>query len=71
MIKNFGDILWKKREYRILKKVVRPQVHTRPHVHQKVEIFGIDIASTMAYRNLRNEETSRIGPLQVNFKNTK
>jgi hypothetical protein len=30
---------------------MRPQVHTRPHVHQEVEIFRIGIASTMACWN--------------------
>ena len=48
---------------------MRPQAHTRPHVHQKAKIFGAGIASTMACWNLRNGETSGLGLLQVNYGN--
>jgi hypothetical protein len=53
-----------------LVKVVHLQAHTRPHVHQKVEIFGTSIASTMACQNFKNGETSGLGPLWVNYGNT-
>jgi hypothetical protein len=33
---------------------VRLEASTKPHVHQKFEIFGTNIASTMAFPNLKN-----------------
>jgi hypothetical protein len=37
----------------ILEKLVRLEASTKPHVHRNFEIFGTNIASTMAYLNFK------------------
>jgi hypothetical protein len=41
-------------EIGILQKLVRLEASTKPHVHQKFEIFWTNIASTMACPNFIN-----------------
>jgi hypothetical protein len=51
---------------------VRLEASTKPHVHQKFENFGTNIASTMAYPNFKNGPKIALCPLGVNIeKNTK
>jgi hypothetical protein len=38
---------------------------TKPHVHQKFEIFWTNIASTVAYPNLKNGPKNGLRPLGV------
>jgi hypothetical protein len=45
---------------------VRLVASTKPHVHQKFEIFWTNTASTMAYPNFRNRPKKGLGPLGVN-----
>ena len=40
---------------------------TNPHVHQKVEIFWTNIASTMACLNFKNGPKTGLRPLGVNM----
>jgi hypothetical protein len=42
---------------------VRLKASTKPHVHQKFEIFWINIASTMAYPNFKNGPKIGLRPL--------
>jgi hypothetical protein len=49
-----------------LEKLVHLEVSTEPYVHQKFEIFWINIASTMACPNCRNGPKNRLRPLGVN-----
>jgi hypothetical protein len=44
---------------------VRLEASTKPHVHQKVEIFWTNIASTMACPNFLNGPKDGLGPLGV------
>jgi hypothetical protein len=44
---------------------VHLEVKTKPHVHQKFEIFWTNIASTMAYPNFKNRPKNGLGPLGV------
>jgi hypothetical protein len=44
---------------------VRLEVNTKPHVHQKVEIFWTNIASTMACPNFKNGPKNGLHPLGV------
>jgi hypothetical protein len=47
---------------------VRLEASTKPHVHQKFEIFWTNIASTMAYPNFKNGPKNGLGPLGVKVK---
>jgi hypothetical protein len=42
------------------------EASTKPHVHQKFEIFWTNIASTMACPNFKNGQKNGLGPLGVN-----
>jgi hypothetical protein len=44
---------------------VRLEASTKPHVHQKFEIFWTNIASTMAYPNSKNGPKNGLCPLGV------
>jgi hypothetical protein len=44
---------------------VRLEGSTKPHVHQKYEIFWTNIASTMACPNFKNGPKNGLGPLGV------
>jgi hypothetical protein len=44
---------------------VRLEASTKPHVHQKFEIFWTNIASTMASPNLKNGPKNGLCPLGV------
>jgi hypothetical protein len=44
---------------------VRLEASTKPHVHQKFEIFWTNIASTMACPNFKNGPKNGLGPLGV------
>jgi hypothetical protein len=44
---------------------VRLEASTKPHVHQKFEIFWTNIASTVACPNFRNGPKNGLGPLGV------
>jgi hypothetical protein len=44
---------------------VHLEASTKPHVHQKFEIFWTNIASTMAYPNFKNGPKKGLGPLGV------
>jgi hypothetical protein len=43
------------------------EASTKPHVHQKFEIFWTNIASTMACPNFKNGPKNGLGPLGVNI----
>jgi hypothetical protein len=45
---------------------VRLEASTKPHVHQKFEIFWTNIASTLACPNFKNGPKTRLRPLGVN-----
>jgi hypothetical protein len=45
---------------------VRLEASTKPHVHQKFEIFWTNIASTMACPNFKNGLKTGLRPLEVN-----
>jgi hypothetical protein len=44
---------------------VRLEASTKPHVHQKFEIFWTNIASTMACPNFKNRPKFELRPLGV------
>jgi hypothetical protein len=44
---------------------VRLEASTKPHVHQKFEIFWTNIASTMVCPNFKNGSKNGLGPLGV------
>jgi hypothetical protein len=44
---------------------VHLEASTKPHVHQKFEIFWTNIASTMACPNLKNGPKNGLRPLRV------
>jgi hypothetical protein len=44
---------------------VRLEASTKPHVHQKFEIFWTNIASIVACPNFRNGPKNGLGPLGV------
>jgi hypothetical protein len=44
---------------------VHLEASTKPHVHQKFEIFWTNIASTMACPNFKNGPKKGLGPLGV------
>jgi hypothetical protein len=44
---------------------VRLEASTKPHVHQKIEIFGTNSTSTMAYPNFKNGPKTGLRPLGV------
>jgi hypothetical protein len=44
---------------------VRLEANTKPHVHQKFEIFWTNIASTMACPNFKNGPKTGLRPLGV------
>jgi hypothetical protein len=44
---------------------VRHEASTKPHVHQKFEIFWTNIAFTMACPNFKNGPKIGLGPLGV------
>jgi hypothetical protein len=44
---------------------VRLEASTKPHVHQKFEIFWTNIASTMACPNFKNESNTGLRPLEI------
>jgi hypothetical protein len=46
---------------------VHLEASTKPHVHQKFEIFWTNIASTMACPNFKNGPKNGLGPLGVNI----
>jgi hypothetical protein len=46
---------------------VHLEASTKPHVHQKFEIFWTNIASTMACPNFKNGVEKGLGPLGVNI----
>jgi hypothetical protein len=46
---------------------VRLEASTKPKVHQKVEIFWTNIASTMACPNTKNGLKNGLRPLGVNL----
>jgi hypothetical protein len=48
---------------------VRLEASTKPHVHQKFEIFWTNIASTMACPNFENGQKNDLGLLGINAKN--
>jgi hypothetical protein len=45
---------------------VHLEASTKPHVHQKFEIYWTNIASTMAYPISKNGQKNGLGPLGVN-----
>jgi hypothetical protein len=45
---------------------VRLEANTKPHVHQKFEIFWTNIASTMACPDSKNGPKNGLRPLGVN-----
>jgi hypothetical protein len=47
--------------------LVHLEASTKPHVHQKFEIFWTTIASTMAYPNFKNGPKNSLGPLGVKY----
>jgi hypothetical protein len=47
---------------------VRLEANTKPHVHQKFEIFWTNIAFRMACPNFKNGQKNGLGPLGVNRK---
>jgi hypothetical protein len=48
-----------------LVKLVRLKASTKPHVHQKLEIFWTNIASRMGCPNSKNRPTKGLRPLGV------
>jgi hypothetical protein len=44
---------------------VHLEASTKPHVHQKFEIFWTNIAFTMAYPNFKNGPKNGLRPLEV------
>jgi hypothetical protein len=46
---------------------VHLEASTKPHVHQKFEIFWTNIAFTMAYPNFKNGPKKGLGPLGVKY----
>jgi hypothetical protein len=46
---------------------VHLEASTKPHVHQKIQIFWTNIAFTMACPNLKNGPKNGLGPLGVNL----
>jgi hypothetical protein len=44
---------------------VHLEASAKPHVHQKIQIFWIDIALTMACPNFKNGPKNGLGPLGV------
>jgi hypothetical protein len=44
---------------------MRLEASTKPHVHQKFEIFWTNIVSTMACPNFKNGPKTGLGPLGV------
>jgi hypothetical protein len=44
---------------------VRLEASTKPHIHQKFEIFWTNIASTMTCPNFKNGPKARLCPLGV------
>jgi hypothetical protein len=56
-----------KPKIRILLKLVHLEASTKPHVHQKFEIFWTNVASTMAYPNFKNGPKTGLRPLGVKF----
>jgi hypothetical protein len=46
---------------------VHLEASTKPHIHQKVEIFWTNIASTMACPNFKNGPKIGLRPLGVNI----
>jgi hypothetical protein len=46
---------------------VNLEASTKPHVHQKLEIFWIDIASIMACPNFKNGPKDGLRPLGINL----
>jgi hypothetical protein len=44
---------------------VRLEASIKPHVHKKIEIFGTNIASTMACPNFKNRPKNGLRPLGV------
>jgi hypothetical protein len=53
---------------RNLEKLVRLKTSTKPHVHQKFEIFWTNIASTMACPKFKNGPKNGLRPLGVNHR---
>jgi hypothetical protein len=49
-----------------LVKFVRLEASTKPHVHQKFEIFWTNITSTMACPNFKNGPKNGLRSLDVN-----
>jgi hypothetical protein len=47
--------------------LVRLEASTKPHVHQKFEIFWTNIASAMACPNSKNGPKNGLRPLGVNM----
>jgi hypothetical protein len=45
---------------------VRLEASTKPHIHQKFEIFWTNIASTMACLNFKNGPKIGLRPLGIN-----
>jgi hypothetical protein len=48
---------------------VRLEASTKPHVHQKFQIFWTNIASTMACPNFKNGPKNGLCPLGVKLDN--
>jgi hypothetical protein len=48
---------------------VHLEASTKPHVHQKFQIFWTNIAFTMAYPNFKNGPKNGLGPLGVKIEN--
>jgi hypothetical protein len=46
---------------------VHLEASTKPHVHQKFEIFWTNIASTMACPNFKNGPNNGLDPLGLNY----
>jgi hypothetical protein len=49
---------------------VRLEASTKPHIHQKFEIFWTNIASTMAYPMSKNGPKNGLRPLGINMYTT-
>ena len=54
-----------KLEIEILLKVVCCEASTKPHVHQKFEIFWTNIAFIMACPNFKNRPKNGLDPLET------
>jgi hypothetical protein len=48
---------------------VRFETSTKPHIHQKFEVFGTNIASTMNCPNFKNGPKTRLRRLGVKCPN--